>query len=307
MALVAMSQLLEHAKANGYAVGYFEAWNLESLLAVKDAAEEARSPVIIGFNGGFLENPERPVPENIRHYGRLGRAVAENSPMPLALILNEAKALSTLLAGLEAGFNVVMHDGSGCGYQQSVSVNRELVAAAHELGAEVEAEFGELPEAAPATASVAGGQLTDPELASRFVEQTGVDALAVSVGNVHVLEAGKVDLDLDLLGTLLGRLPVPLVLHGGTGINPDSLQRAVAMGVAKINVGTIMRRSFVDSLGDFLRTHRTDQFDPGALTSTGGRQDMLYRARTAVKEQVLELMRIFGSDGQAGSFSSINP
>lgn len=300
MPLVEMPRLLCHARENGYAVGYFEAWNLESLLAVREAAERSASPVIIGFNGKFLGNPARRVAEDVFVYGSLGRAVAERSAVPMALILNEADDMDLLLAGLDAGFTVVMHEG--CALERSITLNRRLVKAAHARGASVEAELGELPTTEGNGGAVRGGAVTDPAEAESFVARTGVDALAVSVGNVHVLETGKSSIDFELLAQLLARVPVPLVLHGGTGIGEDSLRRAIAMGVSKVNVGTALRRAFISSLRDYLRDHDVDRLDPGEVTSTGGSLDMLAAARARVAAEVERLMAVFGSAGKARTF-----
>lgn len=299
MPLVDMKTVLAHARANGYAAGYFEAWNLESLLAVKDAAESTGSPVIIGFNGKFLGNKARRVKENIHVYGAMGRSVAEQSAVPMSFILNEADDPQLLLEGLRAGFNVIMHDHEGCGLEESVQINSRLVSAAHRVGASVEAEIGELPSGVGGSAADAGGKPTNVEEAARFVERTGVDALAVAVGNVHVLEGRKSRLDLDLIRKLRARLATPLVLHGGTGIDEADLKEAVRLGICKINVGTLLRRTFVNAIRDYLADHDADHLDPGELTSTGGQWDMLAGARARVASEVARLMRSFGSAGMA--------
>jgi ketose-bisphosphate aldolase len=290
-----MTVLLRHAREHGYAVGYFESWNLESLLAVKDAAEDARSPVIIGFNGGFLGNRNRKRPENIHVYGRLGRAVAEQASVPVSFILNEAVDTNLLYQGLKAGFNVVMHDHEGCSVEEAIRINADLVREAHKAGAEVEAEIGELPTGGNPASS---GSKTDPDEAVRFVQATGVDALAVAVGNVHVLEGRKSKLDFDLLGELLRRVPVPIVLHGGTGIDPEELKKAIRAGVCKINVGTVLRRRFINSLKRFISENDVDRLDPGEVTSTGGSRDMLAAARAGVAAEIVALMKLFGSANQ---------
>ena len=159
----------------------------------------------------------------------------------MSLILNEADDLALLLQGLEAGFNVIMHEG--CPLEQSLQINSTLTKAAHQRGAAVEAELGELPTTEGHAGTVSGGASTDPGEAEMFVARTGVDALAVSIGNVHVLEARKSSLDFPLLKELARRVPVPLVLHGGTGIDEGELTRAIRMGVSKVNVGTVLRRS----------------------------------------------------------------
>ena len=299
MPLVPMTVLLRNAMEHGYAVGYFESWNLESLLAVKDAAEEARSPVIIGFNGGFLGNRNRRKVENIHVYGQLGRAVAEQASVPMSLILNEAVDVDLLREALKAGFNVVMHDHEGSRLQESIRINASLVRDAHQAGAAVEAEIGELPTGSVGGSIVSKGAKTDPAEAARFVKATGVDALAVAIGNVHVLEGRKSRLDLELLAELRRVIPVPLVLHGGTGIDPEELKKAIHAGVCKVNVGTVLRRRFINSLKRYYAANDVDALDPGEVTSTGGERDMLTAARAEVASEVVALMTLFGSAHQA--------
>jgi ketose-bisphosphate aldolase len=307
MALHPMSRLLTHARDHRYAVGYFEAGNLESVLAAKDAAEELDSPVIIGFNGGFIGNPARKVPENVRHYGALGRAIAEAASVPMSLILNEADDVQLLVDALEAGFNVVMHDHERCTVAESMEINRYLATTAHAVGAEVEAELGELPAADSRTHRVTEGQTTDPDEAVRFVEQTGVDALAVAVGNIHMLEGRKAALDLELVRELADRVPVPLVLHGGTGIDDEELRQAILLGIAKINVGTLLRRTFINSLRSYFHGRDVDCLDLNEVTSTGGRDDMLVATRAAMCREIARLMKVFGSDGMASRFLARAP
>ncbi len=301
MPLLAMTRLLQHALDHGYAVGYFEAWNLESLLAVKDAAERTGSPVIIGFNGRFLGNRNRRVKENVHHYGSLGKAVAEQSAVPMSLILNEADDPSLLLEGLKAGFNVIMHDHEGCTLQQSIQINTSLVKAARSAGAEVEAEIGELPSADIGENTIRGGSKTDPAEALRFVEETGVDALAVAVGNVHMLEGRKSSLDLSLIRELRRRIRVPLVLHGGTGLNAEDLKQAISAGICKVNVGTMLRRTYINSLKGYFQQHEVERIDPGEVTSDGGKRDMLAQARADISEEVARLITTFGCAGKASS------
>jgi ketose-bisphosphate aldolase len=294
-----MTVLLRHAVEHGYAVGYFESWNLESLLAVKDAAEEARSPVIIGFNGGFLGNKNRRQVENIHVYGRLGREVAEQSSVPMSFILNEAVDVGLLQEALKAGFNVVMHDHEASSLEESVRINASLVREAHQAGAEVEAEIGELPTAGAGGNLLSKGAKTDPAEALRFVQATGVDALAVAIGNVHVLEGRKSRLDFELLAELRRVIPVPLVLHGGTGIDPDELRKAIRAGVCKINVGTVLRRRFINSLKRYYLANDVDLLDPGEVTSVGGARDMLTAALSELASEVTALMKLFGSSHQS--------
>ena len=307
MPLVPMSRLLRHARAHRYAVGYFESWNLESVLAVKDAAEQADSPVILGFNGGFLEDGRRRTGEDIYHYGALGRAIAERARVPAALILNEARQVPTLVRGLHAGFNVVMHDHEGSSLEESLAVNQYLVRTAHAMGAEVEAEIGELPAHDMKSDRTTAGRKTDPQAAADFVRLAGVDALAVAVGNVHMLEGRTAPLDLELIRTLRERVEVPLVLHGGTGIERAALQEAIRLGISKVNVGTILRRTFINALNGYFHDHDAKTVDPNEGTSTGSPENLLLTARGAVAAEVVRLIGVFGSAGMGSRLAKEEP
>jgi ketose-bisphosphate aldolase len=299
MALVTMKSLMNHALENRYAVGYFESWNMESLLAVVDAAERTHSPVIIGFGGQFIGNNERLVEENIYHYGSLGKTVAEHAKVPVALLLNEADKVPMLIKALKAGFNAVMYQDPKVSFEETIEINKFIVKAAHCVGADVEAEVGELPNADVATGAVSGGELTDPEKAAFFVEQTEIDALAVAIGNVHLLEGKKAELNFDLIRTLRKRVDVPLVLHGGTGLSPENLREAIELGICKINVGTIMKRIFINYIKDYLNTHNVETLIPHEVVGKGGKMDFLAGAREEVTQVVEKFMRIFGSENRA--------
>lgn len=298
MALVSMKMLMDHALAGKYAVGYFEAWNMESLLAVVDAAERTKSPVIIGFGGQFIGSGKRAVKENIYHYGALGKSVAENSTVPVALLLNEAHEVPMLINGLKAGFNAIMYEDHNIPLKEFIEINKYLVRTAHYCGADVEAEIGELPSADISKDSVSKGKKTDPDEAAYFVEETGIDALAVAVGNVHLLENRKSDLDFDLITALRKKIKIPLVLHGGTGISPENLREAIRLGMCKVNVGTVMKRAFLKTVQSYLSDHVVNKMDPHDILGRGGELDMLSEAREAITEEVVRFMKIFGCENK---------
>lgn len=300
MAIISMQSLMQHALEHKYAVGYFESWNLESLLAVKDAAERTESPVIIGFNGTFLGNGSRLVEENVRHYGALAHAVAENATVPAAVLLNEADRLPILYRALSCGFNAVMYADPAAAFEEAVEANRALVPVAHACGAAVEAEVGELPTADVATGGMTAGELTDPDRAAWFARETGVDALAVAVGNVHLLEGEKAGLDFDLIERLRRKIDIPLVLHGGTGLPDDGIRRAIALGMCKVNVGTAMKRTFINSIREYLGANDVVSTNPHEVVGMGGDRDMLCGAREAIACKVAEMMKVFGCAGMAG-------
>lgn len=299
MPLVTMRSLLRHARANQYAVGYFEAWNMESLLAVIDAAEQTSSPVIIGFGGQFLGSKKRKVKENIFHYGSLGKAIASHSKVPVALLLNEAQDVSMLMNGLKSGFNAIMFEGNGMAAKDFIEVNKYLVKTAHYFGADVEAEVGKLPDSDITTDTIIGGRKTDVDEAVFFVSETGIDALAVAVGNIHLLENKKAELDFDLIKDLRKKISVPLVLHGGTGIAFCDLEKAIRLGVCKVNVGTILKRAYLDYIQSYMQDHNVRQMDPHNVIGRGGDEDMLCGARKAITDTIVEFMKVLRCENQA--------
>jgi len=294
-----MKRLMNHALTNKYAVGYFEAWNMDSILAVVDAAERTKSPVIIGFGGQFIGSRRRTIRENIYHYGSLGKSIAENTKLPVALLLNEAHEIPILIKGLKAGFNAIMYEDHDIPLEEFIKINKYLVRTAHYLGADVEAEIGELPNADIATDSLNKGKKTDPDEAAYFAEATGIDALAVSVGNVHLLENKKSALDFELIKAIREKVKVPLVLHGGTGISSEDLREAIKLGMCKVNIGTVMKRSYLKSIQTYLNVHEVDKMDPHDVIGRGGDLDILSAAREAITDKVVGFIKIFGSENKA--------
>lgn len=290
---------MRHALANKYAVGYFEAWNMESILAVMDAAEQTNSPVIIGFGGQFLGSKKRKVKENIYHYGDLGKAIAQHSKIPVALLLNEAHDVSLLMNGLKSGFNAIMIEGNGMPIHESIEINKYLVRTAHYFGADVEAEVGKLPDSDISDGTINGGEKTNVDEAIYFVKETAVDALAVAVGNVHLLENKKAELDFELIGTLRKKISVPLVLHGGTGIAFEDLQEAIRLGMCKVNVGTALKRAYLNYIQSYLRDHHVEKMDPHNVIGRGGEEDMLCGAREAITDVILQFMKVLGCENKA--------
>lgn len=294
MPLESVPTMLRQARDGGYAVGYFESWNLESLQGVLDAAEATRSPMIIGFNGDFLASPSRLAPERLELYGALGRAAAESASVPCGLIFNECAESGWTRRAVSTGFNLVMPAGEGVQAHDYLSEVTELTLLAHERGVAVEAELGELP---CGTSDHSGeGSLTDPEEAAAFVAATDVDLLAVSVGNVHIQLEGEKGLDVALISRLARRLPgVALVLHGGSGISPGALQHGIAAGIAKVNFGTYLKQRY---LGTVRRALAVEHADPHDLLGRGGDIDVMTAARLSVRDAVLERLPLLGCQGK---------
>src|ERR1035438_1013122 len=207
--MVSMSKLLADAKQGGYAVCYCESWSFESFQAVVEAAAAERSPIIAGFNGGFLMHPGRKRAENLNFYAGLGLTL-EKARVPAALLLNESKSLDQIEEAIDLGFNAVMVENEGFTLDEYRRLVKQVVAKAHRNGVSVEAQVGHLADAS----SNGHAEPTSPARARAFVEDTGIDALGVAVGNVHILTEGHLPLDLQALAEVGNVVSVPLVLHG---------------------------------------------------------------------------------------------
>src|ERR1022692_3460984 len=209
MPLVSMNELLADAKAGGYSVCYCESWNLESLQAVIEAAEELRAPIVAGFNGGFLMHSERSRPERLGYYGCLAPAVRARS-VPIAFLLNETDDLAQIEEGIHAGFNSVMVENACLGVKEYRQRVKDVVSMARANDVSVEAQVGHLPNG---WGNGNGGEVTDAEGARAFVAETGIDALGVAIGNVHILTRGTAKINLDSLRKIHETVDIPLVIH----------------------------------------------------------------------------------------------
>lgn len=295
MPLAPIDEMTAAACAGGYAVGYFESWNFESLQGVVDAAEASRSPMIIGFNGDFLSGRGRIARERLSWYGALGRAAAESAAVPCGFIFNECPNDEWVRAAVGAGFNLVMPADPSASYAESTRRVSELTRFAHSRGVAVEAELGVLP--CGASHDVAHtGWLTDPDQAAEFVEATGVDLLAVSVGNVHIRLEGSGGLDLDRLERIARSVRCGLVLHGGTGVAPGALREAVSLGIVKVNFGTYLKQHYLAAVRKALAN---ESADPHRLLGIGGPDDVLTAGRLAVRDAVLARIDLLGCSGKA--------
>jgi fructose-bisphosphate aldolase class II len=287
--LVPFVDLLADALAGGYAVGYFEAWDMYSLEAVLEAAEAERAPVILGF-GGAVVNQEWLDRGGLERWAGLGRVTASQAGVPVSYILNEVSEFSHVVRGIHAGFNCVMLDSSELPAGEHKRLTNQVVELAHPLGVGVEAEVGMLPDASGDMGGTAGA-LTDPREAKRFVEQTGIDALGVSIGNVHTLMDGKVSVDWERLEAIHQELTLPLVIHGGTGFPDDAVARAISLGVAQFNVGACLKQAFLDGLAEAV-SNRPPGGSIHQLMGSRTPADVLQYAKDRMKEEVARRIRL---------------
>ena len=297
MPLIPMRNLLASALAQKYVVGYFEAWDQYSLEAVLEAAEASRSPVILGF-GGALMNQQWFDSGGLRRLAALGRATAESARVPVSLLLNEVATFEQIRLGLAWGFNAVMLRTCELPFEENITTTRRVCAAAHAIGADVEGECSRVPDASGAMGDRDASALTDPDAAARYVAETGVDALSVSIGNVHCLIDGEAQIQLDHLARLHEAVEAPLVVHGGTGFPDSAVPRVIELGVAKFNVGTVMKQLYLDGIRDALIA------PPDSLNiqeAVGSRKagDILQRGKERVKTEVMRRLAVYGSAGKA--------
>jgi ketose-bisphosphate aldolase len=294
--LVPLQQILANARSNGYAVGYFEAWDACSLEAVLAAAEQESAPVILGFgammlNGAWLDSG------GVEVLGAIGRSYAARSAVDVALIFNEAHTLDQAKRGIEAGFNAVMIDTHSWPTEDAIVAVKELCRVAHQSGVAVEGELGSPAEATASGVDHSHERLTDPDEAARFVEETGADCLAVSVGNVHILMDHEASIDIERLRSIHQRTDVPLVIHGGTSFPSLAVEPAIMLGVAKFNVGTVLKHEFWTGLDSAVRATGTPP-DVHRLLGAHKDSDVMAVAQERMTAKVRTLIKQYGGSGR---------
>ena len=296
MPLIPMRELLQDARRRRYAVGYFESWDQYSLEAVLEAAEESRSPVIVGF-GGVMMNQDWFDHGGMRGLAAMGRALAEEAKVPVAFLLNEVATMAHIEKGLAWGFTAVMLDTCHLPLEENIAQTRRVIAAARVAGADVEGELDALPDASGAIGDPHASALTDPDRAARYVEETGVDALSVAIGNVHIMTDGEAAINLNHLARLHQRVNVPFVVHGGTSFPAAAIPQAVELGVAKMNIGTVLKQRYLEGTREALGDLPANP-DIQALVGSRKTADFLQRGKARVKDEVLLRMAQYGCIGK---------
>ena len=288
MGLVSMNSILRDARKEGYAVGYFEPWDLESLKSIIDAAEEERSPVIIGFNAGGGKWNRLVDADNLDYYAAIGRLAAEKATVPTAHLLNEITGFQQAVKGIQCGFTSIMIDKADLPLEENINVVKRIVEMAHSADVSVEAQVGVVPSEEESVGKAKQTFMTDPEEAAEFINDTSVDALSISIGNIHRLKEGQAEVNLDRLRVISALLDTPLVIHGGSGF-PESLVRpAVELGVLKFNIATELRLAFLEGVRK-------------ALAQKEGVEhplEILRSGKSKIKDLVKKKMELYGSAGR---------
>lgn len=271
--------MLRKAGEGGYAVGAFSVYNLEGAVAVCRAAEAEGKPAIVQAGSSAFRYAGR------RPLAALALAAAGESGAEVGVHLDHSRDLREVEECLGLGYTSVMFDGSRLPFSENVARTREAAEVAHGAGAWIEGELGGLSGDEDRSGSGGGAsETTDPAVAERFVEETGVDALAVAIGNVHGFVPYQGSLDLGLLDEIRGRVPVPLVLHGASGLPDGRVRGAISLGVAKVNVNAELRRAFAEGVREAASALPPDEDAVAALLSP---------ATEKMEGAVREKMRLF--------------
>lgn len=285
MALVSMTSILRDARKEGYAVGYFEPWDLESLKSIIDAAEEERSPVIIGFNAGAGKWSWLIEADNLDYYAAIGRVAAEKATVPTALLANEVTGFRQVIQAIQCGVTSIMIDKSDLPLEKNINVVKKIVEVAHSVNVSVEAQVGIVPSEEESAGRARETFMTDPEEAARFVSETGVDALAISIGNIHRLKQGKAEVDLERLRKISALIDTPLVIHGGSGFPESFVKKVIELGVSKFNIATELRVAFLEGV------KKTLALEEGVEHPL----EILRSAKSRIKNLVKRKMELYGS------------
>lgn len=282
--LVNMNDVLKPAQQGKYAVGLFNAVNLELARGIIAAAEQSRSPVIMGTAEVLL--PYGPL-EEVSYYLI---PMAKKASVPVVVHLDHGLKKETCIKALELGFTSIMYDCSTDPYEVNVEKVREMAEIAHSYGATIEGELGHVGDnegSAEGSSHLADPSqyFTDPKLAKDFVEKTKVDALAIAVGNAHGAYKLPPKLDFARIDAIRRTVDVPLVLHGGSGLTDDDFRKGIEKGISKVNIFTDINVAAVKAAFE-------------TFTSVDkGITDLIPAEVEAIKQEVLRKMELFGSVG----------
>lgn len=286
--LVNMNEVLYRAKRGKYAVGLFNAVNLELARGIIAAAECTGSPVIMGTAEVLF--PYGPL-EEVSYYLL---PMARKANVPVVVHLDHGLNKETCLKALELGFTSIMYDCSTDAYDENVKKVKEMAEIAHSYGATIEGELGHVGDNEGSSEGDSYMEdptkyYTDPAIAKDFVEKTGIDALAIAVGTAHGAYKFPPKLDFERIKTIAGTIDVPLVLHGGSGLTNDDFKLAIEAGISKVNIFTDINVAAVKA-----EFQRFSTMDKGII-------DLIPAAVEAVKQETMKKMILFGSDGKAYS------
>lgn len=284
MSLTTTEGMLRSARKGCYAVGAFNAENMEMVQAIVSAAEEMNAPVIIQTTPGTVQYA------NLDTYYATVAAIAKDSKVPVAIHLDHGSSFALSVQALRAGYTSIMIDGSKYPLEENIALTKHVVDACKPNGIPVEGELGRVGGKEDSLESSATGY-TDPAEAVEFVGRTGVSSLAIGVGTAHGVYKTKPVLKTELIRIIRDQVSIPLVLHGASGLSDEVVRQCVQCGISKVNFATELRIAYTDAIRAFLGNH-LETIDPKKFGVT---------AKDAVKQQVINRILILGSDGKAGT------
>jgi len=276
--LANMKYLLTEAQKGHYAVPHFNVWNVEMLQGVMDAVEEAKSPVIISFGSGFLGNTE------FDHYSKMMVSMAKASAMPVAIHWDHGRNMDVVTHAWECGMNALMIDNSSQKFETNIKLTKEVVDKFHPMGIPIEAELGHVGAETIYEEALANYGYTDPSQAAEFVERTGIDFLAIAIGNQHGVYSSAPQLNLEILEKVRATVSIPLVLHGASGISDEDVKKCIDRGITKINIHTELCQAAMIAVV----ANQNESF-----------LKLQQEVRKAVAQRAMEKIKLFSSYGKA--------
>ena len=282
MPLVTSKDMLIKAREGGYAVGAFNGENLEMMQAIIAAAEELHAPVIVQTTSSTIKYASPAV------YAGIVRGIAEQASIPVALHLDHGNSYELAVECVNQGYSSIMIDGSHGSFQENVIITNKVISYCRERGIPVEAELGKV--GGKEDDVIAENDMnTDVEEAVLFYEQTQVDFLAIAIGTSHGFYHGTPHLNKERINEIAARIPIPLVLHGTSGIAEEEVTDCVRRGMCKVNYATELRDTYTQAVKEVLLQDES-VFDPKVYGKV---------AREAVKQVVMGHIRNIGSAGKA--------
>ena len=274
--------MLLDAQKGCYAVGAFNVENMEMVKAVLAAAEELKAPVMLQTTPGTIKYG------TVETYAAIVKAEAEKVSVPVCLHLDHGDSFELAVQAMKAGYTSVMIDGSHEDFENNIAITKKVVDVAKAIGIPVEAELGKVGGKEDDLEADADTN-TDPVEAKEFVERTGVSSLAVAIGTAHGFYVGTPVLDKPRVSAIKEVVPVPLVLHGASGLSEEDVKECVERGMCKVNFATELRAAYTAAVKKLLE-EKPETYDPKKLGIVG---------MEAVKEQVMLRMKMCGCDGKA--------
>lgn len=282
MSLVTSKEMLLNAQKGGYAVGAFNAENMEMVKAIIQAAEELNAPVMIQTTPSTIKYG------TVETYAALVAAEAKKASVPVCLHLDHGSSFELAMQAMQAGYTSVMIDGSKFDFEGNVEVSKKVADVAAALNIPCEAELGKVGGKEDDLEAEADTN-TDPKEAKEFVERTGITSLAVAIGTAHGFYVGTPVLDKERLSEIREVVDIPLVLHGASGLTEEDVRDCVKRGICKVNFATELRAAYTKAVKELLE-EKPDTIDPKAYGKVG---------IAAVKELVKNRMIVCGCDGKA--------